>query len=503
MSAARAALLAAIKEPFVVEEIDYLEPEPGRVLLRTGASPFCSTDCVNWRGDLGKIPPTILGHASMGEVVEVGAGVTHIKVGQRAIVPGTSECGVCFYCAIGRPDQCSETFDRAGIWPHVADRRNGEPVSAAGNVGGYAEVMNVTANQVFPIESDLPDEWLCLLGCGITTGLGSVFNVAKVQAGASVAVVGLGHLGQWMVQAAKLAQARQIIAVDPIEYRRELAGRLGATELVDPGAEDSVARVKELTEGRGADYVLEAATLASAQTEAILMSRRAGTVVLTSVESATATVTVPQVAIAVQSRAILSAQNGNVRMRHDLPRFIRMLEDGLVTAEPIITRRYTLDRDQRCPSRLRRDARPERRHRPERLTMEPARRGTTRSAALRRDGARPRHRSWWSSRVPRCLFEGHSVASQHECRTRATAHLHALLPAPNRDPSQRRARTRRRRLPGVRSRGARGVPRPERGRLVGRAQVPGLLCIGLARARTALRLVYAARTAELRPTCSA
>jgi S-(hydroxymethyl)glutathione dehydrogenase/alcohol dehydrogenase len=339
----RAALLTAVKEPFEVEEIDYLDPAPGRVLVRTGASPFCSTDCVNWRGELGKIPPTILGHASMGEVLEVGPGVTHIKVGNRVIVPGTSECGVCFYCSIGRPDQCSETFDRAGIWPHVANRHNGQPVSAAGNVGGYAEVMNVTANQVFPVQSDLPDEWLSLLGCGITTGLGAVFNVATVQPGSSVAVVGLGHLGQWMVQAAKLAAARSIIAVDPIAERRELAGRLGATHLVDPAQDDPVVQVQALTEGRGADYVLEAATLATAQTQAILMSRRAGTVVLTSVERADATVTVPQVAISVQSRAIISAQNGNVRMRRDLPRFIRMLEDGLVTAEPIITSRYSLD----------------------------------------------------------------------------------------------------------------------------------------------------------------
>lgn len=339
----RAALLVEFNEPFVVEEIDYLEPAPGRVLLRTGASPFCSTDCVNWRGELGKIPPTILGHASMGEVVEVGAGVEHIRVGQRAIVPGTSECGHCFYCSMGRPDQCSETFDRGGIWPHVANRRDGHPVSAAGNVGGYAEVMNVTASQVFPVESDLPDEWLSLLGCGITTGLGSVFNVARVSAGSSVAVVGLGHLGLWMVQAAKLACARHIIAVDPIAERRELAGRLGATDAVDPSAEDPVAAVQRLTEGRGADFVLEAATLASAQTQAILMSRRAGTIVLTSVERADATVTVPQVAIAVQSRAILSAQNGNCHMRHDLPRFIRMMEDGWVTPEPIITSRYPLD----------------------------------------------------------------------------------------------------------------------------------------------------------------
>jgi S-(hydroxymethyl)glutathione dehydrogenase/alcohol dehydrogenase len=339
----RAALLTEFKQPFVVEDIDYLDPSPGRVLVRTGASPFCSTDCVNWRGELGKIPPTILGHASMGEVVEVGRDVTHVRVGQRVIVPGTSECGVCFYCSIGRPDQCSETFDRGGIWPHVANRKNGEPVSAAGNVGGYAEVMNVTANQVFPVESDLPDEWLGLLGCGITSGVGAALNVARVQAGSSVAVVGLGHLGQWMVQAARIASAGRIIGVDPIAERRELAGRLGATDLVDPEAGDAIVQVQALTEGRGADVVLEAATLASAQTQAILMSRRAGTVVLTSVERGDAVVTVPQVAIAVQSRAILSAQNGNVRMRHDLPRFIRMMEDGRLDPRPIITSRYSLD----------------------------------------------------------------------------------------------------------------------------------------------------------------
>ena len=339
----KAALLVEFNEPFAVEDIDYHDPGPGRVLLRTGASPFCSTDVVNWRGQLGKIPPTILGHASMGEVLEVGAAVEHVRVGDRAIVPGTSECGVCFYCSAGQPWQCSETFDRAGIWPHVADRSNGEPVSAAGNVGGYAEVMNVTGNQVFPVETDLPDEWLSLLGCGITTGLGSVFNVAQVQAGSTVAVVGLGHLGQWMVQAARVASARTIVAVDPIAGRRELAGTLGATVLVDPGADDPVEAVKKLTGGRGADYVLEAATVPEAQSQAVAMSRRGGTIVVTSIATADSTVTLPQVIVAAQSRRILSAQNGNCRMRHDLPRFIRMMEDGWVTPEPIITRRYRLD----------------------------------------------------------------------------------------------------------------------------------------------------------------
>ena len=157
--------------------------------------------------------------------------------------------------------------------------------------------MNVTATQVFPVETDLPDQWLSLLGCGITTGLGSVFNIAQVAPGSSVAIVGCGHLGLWMVQAARLAQARTIIALDPVGYRRELAGTLGATHTVDPSAEDPVTAVQALTGGRGADYVLE----------------------------------------------VISAQNGRVRMRHDLPRFVRMMEDGLVTPEPIITNEYTLD----------------------------------------------------------------------------------------------------------------------------------------------------------------
>jgi S-(hydroxymethyl)glutathione dehydrogenase/alcohol dehydrogenase len=147
-----------------------------------------------------------------------------------------------------------------------------------------------------------------------------------------------------MVQAARLASARTIIAVDPIAERRELAGRFGATELVDPEADDPVAQIRALTGGRGADYTMEAATLASVYPLTIRAARRAGTVVLTSVERGDSVVTVPQLAMSVEGRAILGAQNGNVRMRHDLPRFIGMMEDGWLDPAPIITTCYPLDR---------------------------------------------------------------------------------------------------------------------------------------------------------------
>jgi S-(hydroxymethyl)glutathione dehydrogenase / alcohol dehydrogenase len=170
-----------------------------------------------------------------------------------------------------------------------------------------------------------------------------VLNVAKVKPGRSVAILGAGHLGLWMVQGARLAGAGRIIAVEPIAERRQMAGRLGATDLVDPADGDPIEQVKELTGGRGADYVLEAAGPTAAQEQALPTARRAGTVVLTGVERLGATVTFSQFELALQGRRVLSCQNGNVRMRRDLPLFVGMLEDGRLDAGPIITSRYALD----------------------------------------------------------------------------------------------------------------------------------------------------------------
>jgi len=337
----RAALLRGFEQPFTVEEVELLDLDPTRVLVRTKATPFCSTDVSSYHGRLGKAPPTILGHASTGEVVEVGSLVQGIEVGQRVVVPGTPECGHCFYCGIGRPDQCSELFDLGGVYPDVARTSDGLAVNAAGCVGGYAEIMNLSQNQVFPVETDLPWDVLSLLGCGVTTGVGAVFNVAQVQPDEVVAVVGAGHLGLWAVQAARLAGAREVIAVDPREDRRSVATSLGATQAVTP--EEALEAVQGVTEGRGADKVIEAAGPPAAQRLAVEISRRAGTVVLSGLKDAAAEVLMPQVPLAVQSRQLLSTQNGNVRMRRDLPRYIRLLERGGLDAEPIVTSRYRLD----------------------------------------------------------------------------------------------------------------------------------------------------------------
>ena len=256
------------------------------------------------------------------------------------IVPGTPECGECYWCVRGRPDQCAHLFVGQ---PQVATRANGEPLTSSGGGGTYAELMRVPSSWIFPVETDLPDDTLSLFGCGVTTGLGAVFNAAKVEAGSSVAVVGCGHLGLWMIQGARVAGAERIIAVEPNPGRRAVAGKLGATHLVDPREGDSIEQVRELTEGRGVDYALEAAGNPDAQTEAIVMSRKAGTVVLTGLATFGTTVSVNQVELALRGRTIQSCQNGMSRMGRDIPRYARMLEDGVVDARPIITAHYALE----------------------------------------------------------------------------------------------------------------------------------------------------------------
>jgi S-(hydroxymethyl)glutathione dehydrogenase/alcohol dehydrogenase len=341
----RAAILEETGRPLVVEDVELVPPGPHDVIVRTGAVAVCITDTLAANGVTFGHPPLLLGHAAAGAVEEVGEHVSSVKVGDRVVVAGTPECGVCYWCVRGDSAWCAELI--GGVLPplHVATRASGEPVAADGGVGTYAERLRIREIGVVVLETDLPDEHLCLLGCGATSGLGAVFNLAAVEPGSSVAIVGCGHLGLWMVQAARVAGASQIIAVEPRAERRALAGELGATDLVDPADGDPVAQVQELTGGRGVDFGLEAAGPAEAMAQAFLMTRRAGTVVPTGMtrESMTETITLPAVEFAVGSRRIHGCQYGGAHIRRDIPRFASMMERGLVDPGPIVTRRYVLD----------------------------------------------------------------------------------------------------------------------------------------------------------------
>jgi S-(hydroxymethyl)glutathione dehydrogenase/alcohol dehydrogenase len=339
----KSALLLALNEPLVLEDIELLPLEPDEAIVRMTATAVCITDVLSSQGHVAAQPPALLGHAGAGIVEEVGTNVRRVSPGDRVVVCGTPECGACYWCLRGQPAMCAELF--AGMFPtrHVARRENGDLVAADGGVGTFAERLKLREIGLVAVGTDLPDEQLCLLGCGAMSGLGAVLNIARVEPGSSVAVVGCGHLGLWMIQAARVAAAAQIVAVEHRADRRALAGELGATHLVDPATGDPVEHVRELTEGRGADYVFEAAGPPEAMQEAFAMTRPAGTFVPAGWSTLSATVTLPAVDFAIGARRILSCQYGGATIHRDIPRFARMMEEKVVDATPIVSRIFALD----------------------------------------------------------------------------------------------------------------------------------------------------------------
>ncbi|MFT4468876.1 zinc-binding dehydrogenase [Arthrobacter sulfonylureivorans] len=336
----KSAILEKFGVPFEIHDVSLKDPVAGEVIVRTTAAPFCSTDWLGWKAMRNKQPPVILGHTAVGIVEHTGTGVTGVETGDRVVVAGTPQCGECFYCEIDRPDQCAALLEMPE--PLVAVKQDGTEVRAAGRVGAYAEYILANQNQIWKLESDLPASQLSLLGCGITTGHGAVFNVAQVQPGQSVAVVGLGHLGQWMIQSARVAGAGTIIGLDLVPGRRALALQLGATHALDPADGDPVEQVKALTGGRGVDVALEAAGPEQAVQQAVMMSRRAGTVVLTGVQQFQAEVSLPQLALAIQGRKIIGCQNGQSVLGRDIPRCVELMESERYLAAPIVTAEYAL-----------------------------------------------------------------------------------------------------------------------------------------------------------------
>jgi S-(hydroxymethyl)glutathione dehydrogenase/alcohol dehydrogenase len=336
----RAAVFVEPDAPFVVEEVELRPCGDDEVVVRTGGAAFCITDCHVQHGRMPTVPPAILGHSAVGVVEQAGPRVDRVQVGQRVVVPATPECGRCYFCLRGRSDQCTHLV---GAPPRiVATRADGTEVRASGTAT-YAEQIKLPEIFAFPVDSDLPDEQLALMGCGIVSGLGAVMRVAQVEPGSSVVVVGCGHLGLWMVQGARVAGAAQVIAVEPIAARRALAGELGATDLVDPADGDPVEQVRALTGGRGADHALEAAGRIAAMEQAFQMARNAGTVVFTGVETFDAAITLPAVQLALRGRTVRSSQSGNTWMSRDIPLFARMMEQGRVDPRPIISRTYALE----------------------------------------------------------------------------------------------------------------------------------------------------------------
>ena len=259
----RAAVALKAGQPLEITEIDVHGPGEGEVLVRMVATGVCHTDAFTLSGeDPEGIFPSVLGHEGGGIVEEIGAGVTSVKPGDHVIPLYTPECGECSFCKSGKTNLCQKirVTQGQGLMPDGTSRfsLNGETLYHYMGTSTFSEYSVMPEISVAKINPEAPLDKVCLLGCGITTGIGAVLNTAKVEAGATVAVFGLGGIGLSVVQGAVMAGASRILAVDLNDDKFEMARMLGATDFVNPSKYDQPIQdvIVDLTDG-GVDYSFE------------------------------------------------------------------------------------------------------------------------------------------------------------------------------------------------------------------------------------------------------
>jgi alcohol dehydrogenase len=336
----------AASRPLVIEELDLAPPGPGEVLVRIRAAGLCHSDLSTINGDRPRQMPMALGHEAAGEVVEVGANVKDLAVGDRVILVFVPSCGHCIPCAEGRPALCEPGARSNGAGTLLS---GGIRLSKAGKaihhhigVSAFADYAVVARESAIKIDKSLPFEEAALFGCAVITGAGAVINTAKVQAGSSAAIVGLGGVGLMSMLAARLSGCRTIVAIDMLEEKLDLARQLGATHAVNARDPKCAEHVRDLT-GGGVDYAFEMASSVKALELAYRITRRGGTTVTGSLPHPTHTFALPATNLVAEERTLKGSYVGSCVPARDIPRFIALYQQGLLPVDRLMSERIRLD----------------------------------------------------------------------------------------------------------------------------------------------------------------
>ena len=332
----KAAVLRELKKPLVIEEVTLDDAGPGQVLVKTAASGVCHSDLHFIEGLWPSSLPAVLGHEAAGVVEEVGPGVTHVEPGDHVVLLFVPFCGICSYCTTGRPNLCGRARTRSQTI-HIGD----QAIAPFASMSSFAEYMVVPEGGLVKIRKDLPLDKAALVGCGVMTGVGAVINTAKVEPGASCAVIGTGGVGLNVIQGCAISGAERIIAIDIHPNKLEMAREFGATHFVDASKEDAVAKVQEIT-GGGADYAFEVIGLPSAITQAFDMVHRGGEAIVVGMSPAGSEVTVSAPAF-LQEKVLRGCSYGSTRPRYDMPRLLDMYRAGKLKLDELVSRTYPLE----------------------------------------------------------------------------------------------------------------------------------------------------------------
>ena len=337
----KAALFHGVHQPLVIEDVEIGEPMAREIIVRTVASGVCHSDLHFIEGLWPFPPPAVLGHEAAGIVEDVGDQVTYVKPGDHVIACLSVFCGHCEQCLTGHPNRCSNPETRRGRNDPPRLSQNGNPVNQFINISSFAEKMLLHENAVVKIREDMPLESAALIGCGVMTGVGAALNTAKVEPGSTVAVFGAGGVGLAALQGARIAGARQIIAVDVVESKLATARELGATHSVDASSGDPVAKIREMTNG-GVDYSFEAIGLKTAAAQAFECLNVGGTATVIGMIPIGEKVEI-DAKLLLSERKLQGSIMGSNRFRVDMPRYIDFYLQGRLKLDEMITRKGRLE----------------------------------------------------------------------------------------------------------------------------------------------------------------
>ena len=344
----KGAILPAIgKDLEVVDDLEVSSPREREVKVKIHATGVCHSDLSVQNGTIMVPLPAVLGHEAAGVIEEVGSAVTSVQPGDHVVLSFVPECGKCWFCVRGMPNLCEVATTgivRGGLYDGQSPfSRKGERINQMTECGTFAEYTVVPEGGVIKIPEDVALEDAALLGCGVTTGVGAVLNTAQVEEGSSVAVIGTGGVGLNVIQGAVIAGAAKIIAVDLLDNKLEMAKAFGATDLINSSSQDPVSVVKQLTEGRGADYTFEVIGLPSTQEQAYRMARRGGTAVFVGVPKMTDMLQMQAFLPVFEEKTIKGCWYGSARPHIDIPRLIDLYKAGRLKLQELISRKFKID----------------------------------------------------------------------------------------------------------------------------------------------------------------
>jgi alcohol dehydrogenase len=346
LNAMGAQLPYAKSHPLSIDELDLEGPGHGEVLVKMAAAGLCHSDLSVINGDRPRPTPMALGHEAAGIVEEVGPGVDDLKKGDHVVMVFVPSCGHCLPCSEGRPALCEPgaAANTKGTLLSGAKRlkRKGEPVNHHLGVSAFAEYATVSRRSLVKIDPELPLDQAALFGCAVLTGVGAVVNTARVPAGASVAVIGLGGVGLASLLGAVAAGASRVVAIDLADDKLEFARKLGATDTFNARSADAADAVRAATSG-GVEYAFELAGSVKAMELAYKITRRGGTTVTAGLPPPSANFSFPQVGLVAEERTIKGSYIGTCVPVRDLPRYIALFRQGRMPVDRLLTGRLRLD----------------------------------------------------------------------------------------------------------------------------------------------------------------